>query len=73
MSLKAIRLKCIDCCCGQLAEVRLCPCNNCPLWPYRMGKRPKTQADRDETEKREKAPVFSSQNENSKEALSWTE
>lgn len=34
---KAIRLKCLDCCCGQSAEVRKCPATNCPLWRYRMG------------------------------------
>ena len=34
---KAIRLKCIDCMCGQLNEVKLCPCKNCPLWNYRLG------------------------------------
>lgn len=35
---KAIRLKCIDCCAGNLAEVRKCPATHCPLWRYRMGK-----------------------------------
>lgn len=35
---KAIRLKCIDCCCGNTAEVRKCPAEQCPLWRYRMGK-----------------------------------
>ena len=34
---KAIRLKCLDCCCGNSAEVRRCPATNCPLWRYRMG------------------------------------
>lgn len=34
---KAIRLKCLDCCCGSSVEVRLCPCIKCPLWRYRMG------------------------------------
>lgn len=35
---KAIRLKCIDCCCGNTAEVRKCPATQCPLWRFRMGK-----------------------------------
>lgn len=35
---KAIRLKCIDCSGGNLAEVRKCPVTNCSLWRYRMGK-----------------------------------
>ena len=39
--IKAIRAKCIDCCCGQLVEVRLCGITDCALYPYRMGHRPK--------------------------------
>lgn len=35
---KAIRLKCLDCCADQAAEVRRCPATNCPLWRYRMGR-----------------------------------
>lgn len=35
---KAIRLKCLDCCAGQSAEVRKCTATHCPLWRYRMGK-----------------------------------
>jgi len=38
--IKAIRKKCLDCCCDQVKEVRLCPVINCPLYPYRMGRRP---------------------------------
>lgn len=34
---KAIRLKCLDCCCGNSAEVRRCELRKCPLWRYRMG------------------------------------
>lgn len=37
--LKAIRAKCLDCCCGQTKEVRLCPLKACPLWPFRSGHR----------------------------------
>lgn len=39
--MKAIRAKCLDCCCGQFIEVRECTAKKCPLYPYRMGKRPK--------------------------------
>lgn len=35
--LKSIRLKCLDCCAYQLAEVRLCPTINCPLFNFRSG------------------------------------
>lgn len=38
--LKAIRAKCLDCMCDQPGEVRLCPCENCALHPYRMGHNP---------------------------------
>jgi len=40
--LKSIRLKCLDCCCGNVAEVRRCEIDSCTLWPYRFGKRPST-------------------------------
>ena len=40
---KAIRLKCLDCTCNQLAEVRRCPAQDCPLWRYRMGKEEKDE------------------------------
>ena len=38
--LKAIRAKCLDCCCDQTKEVQLCPCAECPLYPYRAGRDP---------------------------------
>lgn len=38
---KAIRKYCLDCSCDQLKEVRLCTRNKCPLFPYRLGHRPK--------------------------------
>ena len=38
--LKAIRAKCLDCCCGSAAEVRCCHLKHCPLWPFRMGENP---------------------------------
>lgn len=38
--LKAIRLKCLDCCCGQIVEVKNCPCSDCPLYIYRYGHNP---------------------------------
>ena len=41
--LKAIRLKCLDCVCFQINEVRLCPSTDCPLHPYRFGKNPFTK------------------------------
>lgn len=37
---KAIRAKCLDCCCGSKREVELCPCPDCSLHPFRFGKNP---------------------------------
>ena len=47
---KAIRLKCLDCCCGNMAEVRKCPATNCPLWRYRMGKEIKDEKNSEYTD-----------------------
>ena len=38
--LKAVRAKCLDCTGGSAHEVKLCPSYHCPLWSYRLGKRP---------------------------------
>ena len=37
---KAIRAKCLDCCCGNAAEVRKCVATDCALWPFRLGSNP---------------------------------
>ena len=42
---RSIRAKCLDCCANQPKEVRLCSITKCPLWHYRMGKRPKKPLD----------------------------
>jgi hypothetical protein len=39
-SIKAIRVKCLDCSGFQPSEVRNCGIPECPLFPYRMGKNP---------------------------------
>lgn len=33
----AVRAKCLDCCCNQPKEVRLCTATDGLLWPFRMG------------------------------------
>ena len=38
--LKAIREKCKECSCGQLAEIRDCFIPSCSLYLYRLGKNP---------------------------------
>ena len=37
---KAIRAKCLECSNDQSEEVRLCPCKDCALYPFRLGKNP---------------------------------
>lgn len=39
--IKSIRAKCKDCTNNQFLEIKECALKDCPLWPYRMGKRPK--------------------------------
>lgn len=38
--LKAIRAKCLECCCGQIKEVELCAVKDCALYSFRFGKDP---------------------------------
>ena len=40
LPLQAIRAKCRDCSCGNVAEVRRCEAVKCPLWPFRAGRYP---------------------------------
>lgn len=50
--LKAIRAKCLDCCCGQAGEVRLCEVQSCPLYEFRMGHGPKQNITDEERARR---------------------
>lgn len=50
--LKAIRLKCLDCVLGSAQEVQLCPCKDCPLWAFRLGKNPNIVLSDEERERR---------------------
>lgn len=38
--MRAIREKCMDCCCGQVAMLRDCRITGCAIWPYRRGRNP---------------------------------
>ncbi len=48
-AVKSIRAYCIECGDGTYKEVRLCPIVDCPLYPYRFGKRP-TEAEKQKIE-----------------------
>ena len=41
--IKAIRAYCLECSNGQTSEVKWCPREVCPLFPFRMGKNPYRQ------------------------------
>ena len=51
---KAIREKCIDCCCGSTVEVKECTVVSCPIYPFRLGKNPFRQK-REMSEEQKKA------------------
>ena len=38
--MKAIRAKCLDCCCGSAKEVKLCTATQCSLYNFRDGHNP---------------------------------
>jgi len=42
--IKSIRKHCLECSGGSVKEVRECIIENCPLYPYRLGKRPKSHS-----------------------------
>lgn len=44
--LKAMRLKCLECSGDSWREVQLCQVFDCPLWSYRLGRRPTTATQR---------------------------
>lgn len=49
--IKAIRAKCMDCCCGSWKSVKYCTLDGvnstkCDLWPFRFGMRPGTARKR---------------------------
>ena len=50
--LRAVREKCIDCCCGNQAEVRKCTSVACPLWVFRMNKNPWSKRELSDEERK---------------------
>ena len=43
----AVNARCLDCCCWQRTEVRDCPAENCPLYPYRPYQDKSSKENRD--------------------------
>lgn len=56
--IQAIKKKCReDCCLNNLDAWKNCSVVKCPLYPYRLGKRPKTIPFKDYTKKRADSPL----------------
>lgn len=52
--IKAIRAKCLDCSNDSANEVKLCPVEQCALYPFRFGKNPyRTKREYSEEQKAE--------------------
>ena len=64
---KAIRAKCMDCCCNQVGEVEKCPAEDCPLYPFRMGKNPfRTKREMSDEQKEHMREVLAAAREKQK-------
>ena len=48
---KAIRRNCIECCCGNAAEVRRCEITDCFLWPWRLGRGSRARLSRSKNDR----------------------
>ena len=49
--MSAIRAKCMECSSFSTVDVKKCPIVNCALYPFRLGKYPKSKKDSENTEK----------------------
>lgn len=65
--LKAIKAKCMDCTCQQYNEVKLCTAENCPLFPFRLGKNPYHKRNLTDEQRQAAAERFRKFRENKKE------
>ena len=64
--IKAIRAKCLDCCCDQKEEVKMCPATTCPLYPFRLGKNPFRKREMSEEQRKAAAARLAKARENGK-------
>lgn len=49
--LSAIRARCVQCCVGQLGEIKNCGATTCALWPFRLGENPYNKKTRERMER----------------------
>ena len=62
--IKAIRAKCLECCCGSFTEVKLCGITDCALHAYRFGHRPKGNNSTLDTNEEENTEATMASDEN---------
>ena len=62
--LKAIREKCLDCCCYQPKEVKLCPITKCSLWEFRFGHVKREMSEEAKQKARERMIALKSKEKN---------
>lgn len=65
--MKAIRAKCLDCCCWNTTEVKLCAVMDCPLHPYRDGHNPSRKGKGGNSRALEKARLAKMSNSSAKQ------
>lgn len=65
---KAIRKKCLDCCCGDRQEVSDCEIISCSIWPFRFGSNPWSTKTMSE-EQKEKMRILIKERFNKKEKI----
>ena len=51
--LKAIRAKCLECCCGSAYEVNNCTIHDCELYPFRMVHNPNRKSSLNNEQRKE--------------------
>ena len=56
--LKAIRAKCLECCCDSTYEVKMCESRDCSLWQYRLGHNPNRKRELTDEQRAEIAERF---------------
>ena|GEM_PF-2669474 len=60
---KAIRMKCLECCCGSSHAVKSCGIQDCSLWPFRLGRGVNTDPNGDSSKTRTRATGFRLRND----------
>ena len=55
--IKLIKMKCLECCCQDVAEVKACTVITCPLYSLRLGSKGVEAVEVEVVPKRKRAPM----------------